>query len=149
MTDAMKKRLFGVVAVVVALGAIGWISMGNLGEQLVYYWSPTELAAAANGKDATVRLGGMVEPGSFKWDQETHVVDFDISDGKTTIHVRNVGNPPQMFREGIGAVVEGKLGADGIFHSDKVMVKHDEQYQAPKEGTLADMNQIKTSLEGQ
>lgn len=134
MSDAVKKRLFGVGAVVVALGAIGWISMSDLGDNLVYYWSPTELAAAANAKDATVRLGGMVVAGTYDWNQQTHVVSFDLTDGKTTVHVRNEGNPPQMFREGIGAVVEGQLGADGVFHSDKVMVKHDNEYKAPGEG---------------
>jgi cytochrome c-type biogenesis protein CcmE len=148
MTDAMKKRVFGGLAVLVALGALGWISMGNMGEQLVYYLSPTELAAKANAQDATVRLGGMVVAGTFKWDQKTQVIDFDLSDGQTTMHVRNVGNPPQMFREGIGAVVEGQLGPDGVFHSDKVMVKHDNQYQAPEEGKTVNMDAMKSSLEG-
>lgn len=134
MTDAMKKRLFGVAAILVALGALGGISMSNLGESLVYYWSPTELAAAANAKDATVRLGGMVVAGSYRWDQGAHTVDFDVTDGKTTVHVRNAGNPPQMFREGVGVVVEGRLGADGVFHSDKVMVSHDNEYKPPAEG---------------
>lgn len=134
MSDVVKKRLFGLGAVLVAIGAIGWISVSDLGENLVYYWSPTELAAASNAKDATVRLGGMVVAGTFNWDQQNHVVSFDLSDGKTTVHVRNEGNPPQMFREGIGAVVEGRLGADGVFHSDNVMVKHDNEYKPPAEG---------------
>jgi cytochrome c-type biogenesis protein CcmE len=134
MTDSMKKRLFGVAAITLALGALGAVSMSNMGESLVYYWSPTELAAAANAKDATVRLGGMVVAGSYRWDQATHVVEFDVTDMKTTVHVQNKGNPPQMFREGIGVVVEGRLGADGVFHSDTVMVSHDAEYKAPEEG---------------
>jgi cytochrome c-type biogenesis protein CcmE len=84
----------------------------------------------------------------MKWDKDTHVVTFDLSDGQQVIHVRNEGNPPQMFREGIGAVVEGKLGSDGVFHSDKVMVKHDNQYKA-LEGTpsVDQMKQMAKSLD--
>ncbi|MCB9684844.1 MAG: cytochrome c maturation protein CcmE [Alphaproteobacteria bacterium] len=134
MTDAMKKRLFGVVAVVVALSALGFIGMSDIGRNVTYYWSPTELAAASNAKDATVRLGGMVVAGTYTWDQDAHLVTFDITDNKTTVKVRNEGNPPQMFREGIGVVVEGRLGADGVFHSDKVMVSHGSEYQPPGEG---------------
>jgi cytochrome c-type biogenesis protein CcmE len=134
MTDAMKKRLFGVAAIGVALSALGFVSMGGIGENVTYYWSPTELAAAANAKDATVRLGGMVVAGTMTWDRDTHVVTFEVTDNKTTVKVRNQGNPPQMFREGIGVVVEGRLGADGVFHSDKVMVSHGSEYQAPEDG---------------
>ena len=134
MTDAMKKRLFGIGAVTVALGALGFIAYGNLGDSIVYYLSPTQLIEKADAADATVRLGGMVVAGTYTWDQETHVVEFDLADDKNKIHVVNKGNPPQMFREGIGAVVEGKLQADGTFFSEKVMVKHDNQYQAPEGG---------------
>jgi cytochrome c-type biogenesis protein CcmE len=150
MSDIVKKRLFGFGAVLIAAGAIGWISMSDLGDNLVYYWSPTELAAAANAKDATVRLGGMVVAGTYHWDQQTHVVSFDLTDGKTTVRVRNEGNPPQMFREGIGAVVEGQLGADGVFHSDKVMVKHDNEYKAPVAGERPEdlYKNLPTTLEG-
>ncbi len=120
MTDAMKKRLFGVGAVTVALSALGVIAYGNLGDSIVYYLSPTQLLEKPDARDATVRLGGMV------------VAEFDLSDKTSVVHVVNKGNPPQMFREGIGAVVEGKMSADGSFYSEKVMVKHDNQYQAPE-----------------
>jgi cytochrome c-type biogenesis protein CcmE len=148
MTDGTKKRLFAAGALAIALGALGVLSMGGIGESLVYYLSPTQLAAHPNAEEATVRLGGMVVAGTLNWDKDTHVVTFDLSDGQQVIHVRNEGNPPQMFREGIGAVVEGKLGSDGVFHSDKVMVKHDNQYKAP-EGTpsIDQMKQMAKSLD--
>lgn len=148
MTDATKKRLFGIGAVAVALGVLGWMSMANLGENLVYYWSPTQLSTEANAKDAIVRLGGMVVAGTYTWDQDAQVLQFDLTDGKTTVHVVNEGNPPQMFREGIGAVVEGKLGGDGVFRSDKVMVKHDNQYQAP-DGADPSSVYAKQTLDGE
>jgi cytochrome c-type biogenesis protein CcmE len=136
MTDSTKKRLFGAVAILVALGALGAVSLSNIDENLAYYWSPTELASASNAKNATVRLGGMVVAGSYRWDQVTQTVEFDVSDMKTTVHVVNKGNPPQMFREGIGVVVEGRLGDDGVFHSDKLMVSHGNEYAPPGEGEM-------------
>jgi len=134
MTHATRNRVFAAGAILVALGALGFVSMGDLGENLVYYWSPSELAAAKAPADATVRLGGMVVPGTYTWDRETHTVTFDVTDTKTTVRVVNQGNPPEMFREGIGVVVEGRMGSDGVFRSDKVMVKHDNEYQPPHEG---------------
>lgn len=134
MTESMKKRLFGIAAITLSAGALLSIGLSDLGDDLTYYWSPTELASASNAKDATVRLGGMVVPGTYKWDQALQRVEFDVTDTKTTVHVVNEGNPPQMFREGVGVVVEGRLGADGVFHSDTVMVSHDNEYKPPHEG---------------
>jgi cytochrome c-type biogenesis protein CcmE len=150
MTDSTKKRLFGAGAILLALGALGAVSMSNIDENLAYYWSPTELAAASNAKNATVRLGGMVVAGSYKWDQQTQTVEFDVSDMKSTVHVVNKGNPPQMFREGIGVVVEGRLGDDGVFHSDKLMVSHGNEYSPPGEGEMpADVyKNLNKTLEG-
>lgn len=133
MTDGTQKRLMAVGALLVAGGALAAISMSNLGDNLVYYWTPTELAEKANAA-ATVRLGGMVVPGTYKWDKQAQIVEFDVTDNEKVVHVRLEGTPPAMLREGIGAVVEGKLGADGVFHSDKVMVKHDNTYKPPAEG---------------
>ncbi|MEN0062881.1 MAG: cytochrome c maturation protein CcmE [Myxococcota bacterium] len=144
MTDAMQKRLFGVGAVLVAAGALAWISMSDLGENLVYYWSPTELMTAENAQDATVRLGGMVVPGSLEHDTTNAHISFDVTDGTTTVHVESEGNPPQMFREGIGVVVEGKLGADQDFVADKVMVKHSNEYEKP-DGEI-DMEKMQQTL---
>ncbi|MBX2802888.1 MAG: cytochrome c maturation protein CcmE [Myxococcales bacterium] len=144
MTDAMRNRLFGVAAVLVAAGALAWIAMSDLGDNLVYYWSPTELMTAENAQDATVRLGGMVVPGTMKHDTDKAHLAFDVTDGTTTVSVFSEGNPPQMFREGIGVVVEGQLAGDGVFKSDKVMVKHSNEYEAP-DGTI-DMKKMQETL---
>ncbi len=146
MTDAMRNRVFGVAAVVVAAAALVWISVSDLGENLVYYWTPSELVSAENRYDATVRLGGMVVPGSMEHDTERAHLSFDVTDGEETVHVESEGNPPQMFREGIGVVVEGKLAADGVFRSDKVMVKHSNEYEAPDEGHPVDVEELNTTL---
>ena len=76
----------------------------------------------------------MVVPGTYSWDQDNHKTEFDVSDGTEQIHVVVSGNPPQMFREGIGVVVEGELQKNGVFHSEKVMVKHSNEYEAPEDG---------------
>ena len=148
MTDAMQKRLFGLAAVLVAVAGVTWFLMADLSENLVYYWTPSELAAAANAEDATVRLGGMVVPGSMKHDPERSHLSFEVTDGETQVLVESEGNPPQMFREGIGVVVEGKIGADGVFYSDKVMVKHSNEYQAPEGEGDIDMAKMKAAIEG-
>lgn len=131
MTEAMKRRLLGVVALLVVGGALGWVSMSDMGDELVYYWSPTELAAAPNAHNALVRLGGMVVPGTVEWDKDAAELSFDVTDGEQTMRVHSDGNPPQMFREGIGVVVEGRLQDDGVFHTNRVMVKHSNEYEAP------------------
>jgi cytochrome c-type biogenesis protein CcmE len=134
MTEAWKRRLFAVVALAVAGTALGFISFSDMGEDLVYYWSPTELLARSDAMNHTVRLGGQVQPGTIDWDRDAQTVAFVLTDGGASVPVKVVGNPPQMFRENIGVVVEGELKPDGVFHTDKIMVKHSNEYQAPKDG---------------
>ncbi len=144
MTDGMKA--FFIVAVLIAGGAIAYLSFGGIGENLVYYWTPTELAEhGGQAKGAVVRLGGQVQPGSLNWDKASNELRFEVTDGTTSIKVHGTGVPPQMFREGIGVVVEGTMGGSDVFESDRLLVKHDNEYQAP-EGE-ADMDELKKSLQ--
>ncbi len=144
MTDGMKA--FFILAILIAGGAVAYLSFGGIGENLVYYWTPTELAEHGDqAQGATVRLGGMVEAGTLKWDKAANDLTFKVSDGETSINVHGTGVPPQMFREGIGVVVEGTMGGNNVFESDRLLVKHDNEYQAP-EGE-ADMAELKKSLE--
>lgn len=135
MNATTQRRLMALGALLVAGGALAWLSLGSMGEDLVYYWSPAELQQRGDSAvGATVRLGGMVEPGSVQWDPATQHLAFRITDGAATVFVDGQGAPPQMFREGIGVVVEGKMGGDGTFHTHEVMVKHNNEYRPPKEG---------------
>ena len=129
----MPKRGFIIGAIVVAAAAIAWLSFGGIGENLVYYWTPTELLeAGAKARGATVRLGGQVKVGTLDWKKEANDLNFVVSDGKNDVRVHASSVPPQMFREGIGVVVEGQVGATGIFESQRLLVKHGNEYQPPE-----------------
>ncbi|MFZ5482179.1 MAG: cytochrome c maturation protein CcmE [Myxococcota bacterium] len=129
-----RNKLGAVVALLVAGGGLAFLAFGDLGENLVYYWSPTEMVAQKEkAVGATIRLGGMVEPGSMKG-PEGGVLRFKVTDGGATVAVESTGVPPQMFREGIGVVVEGTLAEDGTFRCTRMMVKHDNEYRAPEAG---------------
>ena len=121
------------VAVVVAV--IAYLAFSSVGNALVYYLTPTELLArgpAEIGK--TERLGGLVKAGSISG--EAPDLTFILTDGTTEVSVHATTAPTRSFREGIGAVVEGELQADGTFEASQVIVKHDENYVAPSEGAL-------------
>ena len=117
---------------VAALGLLA-ISVGRLGENLVYYWGPSELQAAGpKAIGATIRLGGLVADGSVRRAAGASGVEFDVVDRAGALtHVRCSGVPPQMFRERIGVVVEGTLARDGHFEGHRLMVSHGNDYRAP------------------
>lgn len=117
-----------VVAVVAVIAAVTLASVG-LGENLVYYRTPTELAADAGSSDQRVRLGGLVVDGSVQ--RTAGGVRFVLTDGTAETTVVHRGDPQGVFSEGQGAVVEGVVTADGTFRSDLLMVKHSNEYRAP------------------
>ncbi|HEY0808930.1 MAG TPA: cytochrome c maturation protein CcmE [Longimicrobiales bacterium] len=122
-----------ILTLLVLLGGFGYLVYGGIDENLVYFLTPSELMAkgdSAHGKP--VRLGGMVVPGSVKWDPEAIELRFRMTDNKTQLDVHSEKAPPQMFREGQGVVVEGKLAKSGIFESSSLMVKHSNEYKAPE-----------------
>jgi cytochrome c-type biogenesis protein CcmE len=144
----MSSKMLALAALLSAGIALAWIAFGSLGENLVYYWSPTEMRDAgpkANG--ATIRLGGQVEAGSLK--QEGNVLRFRVTDGTVSTAVEATEIPPAMFREGIGVVVEGSLGDAGVFKSKRLMVKHDNEYRAPADGAMPDKTAMFGTLEGE
>ncbi len=130
-----RKRTFGIVTVVVIAGAFAYLLLGGIGENLVYFLTPQELLAReGKGIGVPVRLGGQVTPGSVQWNAEAIDLRFRLTDGVKEVAVRAKTAPPAMFRDGQGVVVEGRYGADGVFTADNLMVKHNEEYRAPKPG---------------
>jgi cytochrome c-type biogenesis protein CcmE len=119
-----KSALF--VAAVIVLGAFGYLMYGGLDQNVVFFLTPQELLAkGTDAEDVPVRLGGMVAPGSVK--------RFTLMDGVKTVEVHSKGAPPQMFRDNMGVVCEGRF-KNGVFESTNLMIKHSEEYRAPKPG---------------
>lgn len=131
-----KRRPFLLVAVaIVALGAFGFMLAGGLDRNIVYFRTPSELLSqGTRAVDAPVRLGGQVVPGSVEWNAEAVDLRFRMTDGDSTVLVHSTGAPPQMFRDGIGVIVEGRLSHAGVFESKSLMVKHSNEYRAPAPG---------------
>lgn len=138
MKAAWRTKRLGLVAgLVVILGGFGYLLYGGIGQNLVYFVSPEELHAKGDAAwDTPLRLGGQVVPGSVQWNAEELDLRFLLRDGDYEVTVRSRGAPPQMFRDGIGVVVEGRLLAGGeVFESTNLMVKHSNEYRAPEEGS--------------
>jgi cytochrome c-type biogenesis protein CcmE len=131
-----QRRRWGILVLVgIVLAVIAYLAFSSVGSALVYYLTPTELLQRGDAAIGdTVRLGGQVEVGSVSGPATD--LRFVLTDGNHSIPVRSTVAPTRSFREGSGAVVEGSLGADGTFEATQVIVKHDENYQAPAPGVL-------------
>jgi cytochrome c-type biogenesis protein CcmE len=146
--DLKRRRALIVAALAVIAGVIAFVAYGNIGGNLVYYWSPKEVhAAGGKAIGATIRLGGLVAPGSIERASTGLDLRFTVTDGDATLPVHASAVPPAMFREGIGVVVEGTLGKDGVFESRRLMVKHDNEYRAPGVGDDRDVRELMRSLD--
>ena len=143
-----RNRMLAIGTVVGVAAVLGFLAFGNLGESLVYYWSPSELYDAGDqAQGASVRLGGQVAPGSIEHGRDGLTLRFGVTDGNATVPVHAQAVPPAMFREGIGVVVEGSMRADGTFESQRLMVKHDNEYRAPEEGEDYSIEELARSIE--
>jgi len=131
-----RKWIIGGAIVIVAVFA--WLLFGGLQKNVVFFLTPQELLAKGNdGVDVPVRLGGQVKPGSVKWNAQTLDLRFMVTDGAREVPVHSTGAPPQMFRDGMGVVVEGRFGSNGVFDATGLMVKHSNEYRPPKPGEEA------------
>lgn len=118
--------------------SLGYLVFGGLRDTMVYFVTPTELRAqGARVVGKPLRLGGMVVPGSLSLVPETLQVRFAVADAETTIAVRHRGNPPDLFAEGRGVVLEGHLLRDGAFQAETIFAKHAEEYRPPAEEEAA------------
>jgi cytochrome c-type biogenesis protein CcmE len=130
-----RKKGIIIGGVVIIVGAFAYLLYGGLDKNIVYFLTPHELLAkGTKAMDVPVRLGGQVKPGSVKWNDTTLDLHFTITDGTSDINVASKGAPPQMFRDGMGVVVEGRYRADGTFNCTSLMVKHSNEYRPPKPG---------------
>ncbi len=126
------KRTLAVVAGVATLGVATALVLNAFQSNLVFFFSPTQVAANEAPKDRAFRVGGLVEEGSVQRDPNGLTVRFVVTDTAQTVPVRYTGMLPDLFSEGKGVVAQGKLGPDGVFVADQVLAKHDENYMPPE-----------------
>jgi cytochrome c-type biogenesis protein CcmE len=137
MNQQTRNRLIAVVALLVAGAGLALVAFGNIGENLVYYWRPSEmLSQGEKAYGPTIRLGGQVQPGSIQWNEQHTTLEFRVMDSEEPnaahVRVRTTEVPPQMFRERIGVVVEGTFDKSQVFQGSRLMVNHSNEYRAPK-----------------
>ncbi|HMC16171.1 MAG TPA: cytochrome c maturation protein CcmE [Albitalea sp.] len=125
-----SKRLAIIVGIVAAVGVATALVLNAFQSNLVFFYSPSQVAAKEAPIGRTFRLGGMVTNGSLQRDGLT--VRFLVTDTVQTIPVRYQGILPDLFKEGKGVVAQGQVGADGVFVAREVLAKHDENYMPPE-----------------
>jgi len=132
MTPARKKRLV-LIGLMVAGVAIGLtFALKALDENIMFFFSPTEVVEGKAPKDRLFRMGGMVVNGSVSRPGDGLTAQFDLTDNGEVVTVQYTGILPDLFREGQGIIANGKISDDGIFVAQEVLAKHDENYMPPE-----------------
>lgn len=143
------KRIIFIVCSLAALGLATWLVLGAFRNNLVFFFSPTQVAAKEAPVGRTFRIGGLVQDGSIKREADGLTVRFVVTDTANTIPVSYKGILPDLFKEGRGCVAQGRVGPDGVFYADTIMAKHDENYMPPEAAQALDkakdMNKVKNS----
>jgi cytochrome c-type biogenesis protein CcmE len=124
-----------IIGGIIIVAALSYLVYGGMREAIVYFKTPSELRAEkGSSRGKSLRVGGMVVAGSLQKDLKSLTYRFHLTDGRESIPVYFRGVPPDLFTEGKGAVVEGRLGENGVFLAATIMAKHAEEYSPPKEG---------------
>ncbi len=132
MTPRQKRMvLVGLILAGVA-GAV-FLALTAFQKNLLYFYTPSQVASGEAPKDYTFRVGGLVVQGSVKR-SEGVTVRFDVTDGAATVPVTYTGILPDLFREGQGIISIGKMNGQGVFEASEVLAKHDENYMPPEVG---------------
>jgi cytochrome c-type biogenesis protein CcmE len=125
-----RRRLYFVALGLLGLGTATALMLSAMEDNIVFFFSPTELKERAVTTDQRLRVGGLVEQGSLQKNGDT--VRFSVTDNAQTLTIQYTGILPDLFREGQGIVAEGTMGADGVFMARDVLAKHDENYMPPE-----------------
>jgi cytochrome c-type biogenesis protein CcmE len=137
----MKRRHKRIGIILVGLAGLGFAAFlvaNAFRQNLVFFFSPTQVAAKEAPIDRTFRIGGLVQEGTLKREPDGLTVRFTVTDTAANIPVVYKGILPDLFKEGKGCVAQGKIGADGVFQADQVLAKHDENYMPPEAGAALD-----------
>ena len=127
-----SKRALYIVAGLAALGVATGLVLNAFQSNLVFFFTPSQVAANEAPRDRAFRVGGLVEEGSVKREKDGLTVHFRVTDTAKVVPVTYTGILPDLFREGKGVVAQGKLNADGTFRASEVLAKHDENYMPPE-----------------
>ena len=127
-----RQRLILIGLGMLALFGAAALVLTAFEENVVYFYSPTDLAEKQVAPAQMIRIGGLVEEGSVKQDGDGLTIAFKVTDTQRSVPVVYRGILPDLFREGQGVVTEGTLGADGVFVASEVLAKHDENYMPPE-----------------
>lgn len=125
-----RRRLWLLLGSLGTLGVAAALVLTALNDNLVFFYSPTQVAEKNVGPERRFRLGGLVEQGSIQKDGQ--FVRFTVTDTNKTLKVVYRGILPDLFREGQGVIAEGSIGPDGIFAAREILAKHDENYMPPE-----------------
>ena len=137
----MKRRHKRIAFIVIALASMSiaaYLVASAFRNNLVFFFSPTQVAAKEAPIDRTFRIGGLVQEGTLQREQDGLTVRFTVTDTAQSIPVVYKGILPDLFKEGRGCVAQGKLNADGVFQAEQVLAKHDENYMPPEAGEAID-----------
>ena len=134
-----QKRIALIVGGLASLGIAAALALNALDSNIALYVTPSEVAAGKAPQGKAFRIGGLVKEGSVK--RQDMTVRFVITDTAKEIPVAYTGILPDLFRDGKGAVVQGRLGGDGVFAATEVLAKHDENYMPPEAKHAVDQAQ--------
>jgi cytochrome c-type biogenesis protein CcmE len=132
MKPIRRQRLILIILMVVGIGSAVGFALKSFNENLMYFFSTTDVLAGKAPKDALFRLGGMVVKGSVQRPGDGLTVHFNLTDFSKEVAVEYTGILPDLFREGQGIVANGKLDERGVFVAQEVLAKHDENYMPPE-----------------
>jgi cytochrome c-type biogenesis protein CcmE len=127
-----RRRLYLVLAGMVSLCGAAALVLNAFNDDLVFFYSPTDLKTKSVPFERQLRIGGLVEERSVVHEANGRTIDFRVTDGNNTVAVIYTGSVPDLFREGQGVVAEGRLQRDGVFQASNVLAKHDENYMPPE-----------------
>jgi cytochrome c-type biogenesis protein CcmE len=126
------RRLGWIIGGLAALGIAAALVLNAFRSNLVFFYTPTQIAAKEAPQGRPFRVGGLVEAGSLARETNSLTVRFRVTDTAQTVPVTYTGLLPDLFKEGKGVVAQGTLGSDGVFHASEVLAKHDENYMPPE-----------------
>lgn len=126
-----RRRMMLVGLIVLGVGAAAAFALTAFQDNLLYFYTPSDVSAGKAPTDKSFRLGGMVPEGSFKRPEGSMEASFVLTDYASNVTVKYAGVLPDLFREGQGVVARGRLGTDGVFIAEEVLAKHDENYMPP------------------